>query len=325
MPQLLVGDFPGGVQCAATTSWDDNNELDMEIMEQLDACRLKGTFYIDPGTPVKNGLSIAQLGILAQNHEVCSHSWSHKNLTMCDSTEVVRELLEAKKYLEMITDKPVLGLAYPFGRYSRDVEENVQECGYWYARAVHEGTLKFPPSDRYAWEVTVAVGRTARLLSRRFPFYIKNLTNRWPSLAMKLFDQARSAGGVWHMFGHAYELESRKTRDALVEIFSRVAHHSDVWYATNGMLFVNEMLKQNARITRADEGNRAIFKVQTKVPPEVSAADYPLPLRLIVPDDWTRGASVEVNGDIRTTFEARRRIYCFDVLGKDTEILVTQA
>lgn len=159
-PRLEVAKFPKNASYAVTTSWDDNDDANMEIMEVLRSMNLRGTFYVDIGNPrarraLGNGLTESQLRVIAETNEVGSHTWSHKNLKDCPLGVLREELASSKRYLELIVGKPVLGMAYPWGKHSSEAQRVAQECGYAFARTVDEGCTDFPPSNNFAWGVSI--------------------------------------------------------------------------------------------------------------------------------------------------------------------------
>jgi len=299
-PNLQVARFPKNATCAVTTSWDDNDDANMEILRILDSMGLKGTFYVDPGNPgarwaVGNGLTESQLRKLAKDNEVGSHTWSHRNLRQCDANVLREELTRSKEYIQSITKCPVLGLAYPWGEHSLTVQRAVQECGYLFARTVDEGSTTFPPLSPYVWGVSVQALARPRLLSRKAHIYVKNLASDWCKLALKLFERARRTTGVWHLFGHASEiLRKPGLKDDLLQVFRYVACREDVWYTTNGMLFLNEMVRRGVRISRSRHDGNLVFRVEARFSPETLPYEIQVPLRLVVPADWADGFNVEV-------------------------------
>ena len=278
---LHVGKFPKGAICAVTTSWDDNDQTNLRIDELLRSMNLKGTFFIDPGK--QNGLSDNQLRKLVEQNEIGSHTWSHRNLKRCTVGEIVEELTRSKSYLEQVTKREVVGLAYPWGEYTRQCANIAKEIGYMFARTVGEGQINFPPSNPFAWGVSIHAMNKPRLLSRRATLYIRYLSNNWVQVARKLFFQASKRGAVWHLFGHAWEVfEHQGLLEDLLTICKFVSNRKNVWYATNGDLFQNESVRRNTSITSSYDGGKMVFSVETRgfLRPII------IPLRFSLPEGW---------------------------------------
>jgi len=293
-PRLEVARFPRNATCAVTTSWDDNDVSNMEILRILDSMRLRGTFYVDLGN---DGLNDSELRAIATTQEVGSHGWTHATLSMCTLEKMRDELNKSMERLQVIINKPVYGIAYPHGRYSQSVKTMTKECGYLFGRTTKEGSVEFPPQDAYAWGISVyASGRQKPvskklpswkiLFSKRFQLYAKSRTFNWYDLSLELFERARLRNGVWHLFGHASEALKPPTINRLMNVLKHVAGRNDTWYATNAMLFANESLKSNVAITgdtAASEG-RFTFTIQAKQPSRFPLT--PIPIRLTVPESW---------------------------------------
>ena len=58
----------------------------------------------------------------------------------------------------------------------------------------------------------------------------------WVALGKRLFDRVLREGGVWHLFGHSWEIEQRGLWDGLAELTRYVARRPGVTYLTNGGL-----------------------------------------------------------------------------------------
>lgn len=316
IPRLEVAKFPRNARCAVTTSWDDNDNRNIEIMKILDAFNIKGTFYIDTiglnktgnvhtdlrGDPsvYKDGLTDSQLRMLSVNHEIGSHTWthSHSHAKSPDSNTLRKEYGQSKEHLENILKQPVLGIAYPYGLHTTLSERISRECGYLFARTLRQGNIVFPPTNPFQWGISVAFGeRSPTSLSQAvfsrwsilFPqkhFYLRNRSWNWRTLALKLFEKARARHGVLHIFSHASSLVSSGLKRQFVEFCGRVAFKDDVWYATNGLLFINEIVRNSVQIDQVHHDNRSIFSIRSNPALAPSIRRTPTPLRLEVPRVW---------------------------------------
>ncbi|MEM1415024.1 MAG: polysaccharide deacetylase family protein [Myxococcota bacterium] len=88
-----------------------------------------------PTAPSWDGfMSPAQLReLVANGHEVGSHSVSHALLPQLDDDALARELEESKRLLEGHLDREVPGFCYPNGDHDRRVAAAVAAAGYTYA------------------------------------------------------------------------------------------------------------------------------------------------------------------------------------------------
>lgn len=59
--------------------------------------------------------------------------------------------------------------------------------------------------------------------------YAKN----WVELAKLLFDSVLQNGGIWHLYGHSWEIEELRLWGGLQEVLDYVAHRPGVAYVSN--------------------------------------------------------------------------------------------
>lgn len=326
--RLIAVSFPRNARCAVTTSWDDNERMNLDVSRILDSTQLKGTFYIDPGNPRNGGLTESEIRQLAETHEIGSHTWSHINMRKSDAITLRRELTESKASLEIATGYPIVGMAYPWGERSVLAERMVRECGYLYARTVEEGHVNFPPSNKYGWGVSVQALPRPRFLSRKAYTYVRNLAGDWRKLAVKLFERARTSRGAWHLFGHSWEvLREPELEKDLLEVFRHVAGREDVWYATNGMLFLNELIKQNVQIAKQKQDDRFVFSVRLPSAFEYYVRRTPIPLMVVCPANVTKRHRIEVTtsetGNFYMGLDSNRT--WIDIFDTKAEVVITRS
>jgi len=58
----------------------------------------------------------------------------------------------------------------------------------------------------------------------------------WVQLGKKLFDQVSAEGGIWHLYGHSWELEALNLWDELREMLDYVARRPGVSYLSNAQV-----------------------------------------------------------------------------------------
>jgi len=231
---------------------------------------------------------------------------SQRYLTLWGSGEPSTSM----QYIETVTAKPVLGLAYPYGQSSPEAEKVAQECGYLFARTTREGQTSFPPQNPYAWGIGVYASTRDRPLYRKLPswrmlfsnrarLYFSSLTIDWSEMALRLLERARRENGVWHLFGHASEVLRTNVKDKFLEICKYVAKMNDLWFPTNGELFLNEAIKNHVCISQCHRESGTIFRIDVPHSREIPAGDVPIPLRLMVPEGWPESYEVTVKTSSR--------------------------
>lgn len=84
---------------------------------------------------------------LYDHFEIAAHTCNHLDLTKLNRQQAKEEMLRDKEKLEKIFSRPVIGLAYPFGKTNNDIEELAKECGFQYARTVAFQKSVTPPKE----------------------------------------------------------------------------------------------------------------------------------------------------------------------------------
>jgi len=232
-----------------TTSWDDGDRADLKIAELLGDRGLKGTFYIPLSSQLPSiRLTIPDLSSLSnKGFEIGGHTSSHRTLTKLKLSDIRREITTCKTALEQITGKAVSVFCYPNGRYTQEIIAEVKHAGYCGARTTRMlsctpdfASFKMPvtlqafPHSQRAYLKNVLRAPSAG----RWRLYVAHARrcSGWVELAKRLFDQVLSRGGVWHLYGHSWEIESLQLWSELREVLDHVHGREDVMYVSNGEL-----------------------------------------------------------------------------------------
>jgi len=232
-----------------TTSWDDGDRLDLRLAEILRSREICGTFYV-PINPYlgRPALSHAELRTLSsQGFEIGAHSVSHKHLWKLSPEELAAEIDPCKPVLEDILGAEVRMFCYPRGRYDSNVVRALKEAGYGGARTVRmlstrldfnpfemPTTLQVAPHPRFIYLKNVARARTLEGLQVGLT-HIQSLGN-WLELGKRLFDSVLQNGGIWHLWGHSWEIEELGLWKDLEEMLDYVSQREGVTYIPNGKL-----------------------------------------------------------------------------------------
>lgn len=131
---------------AVSLTIDDAGTDRVDTLAILDDYGVKGTFYMNTQTMNAQGpayLSAFQNASL-NGHEIGSHTITHPGLTGMTNAQIHNELSVSQNFLENLTGKPVLTLAYPFGDVDNRVA-NIAKQYYIAARnvwpdAIHPAT-----------------------------------------------------------------------------------------------------------------------------------------------------------------------------------------
>jgi peptidoglycan/xylan/chitin deacetylase (PgdA/CDA1 family) len=220
--------------------------LDLKVAELLRARALSGTFYFPfIGQHGRRTLEPAQLRSLAsEGFEVGGHGMSHSVLPPLRSKEIAREVSICKNRLEDILGKQVRMFCYPKGRFNAAVVRHVRDAGYEGARttrmlrqALDFDPFQMPtsllayPNKRKMYAKNLLRGRNIRGLFDYVTQFIA--LDSWVSTGKILFDRVLKEGGVWHLFGHSWQIEEMGLWDDLKEILDYVCGREGVRYLTN--------------------------------------------------------------------------------------------
>jgi peptidoglycan/xylan/chitin deacetylase (PgdA/CDA1 family) len=249
--------MPAMPRVFVTTSWDDEDRGGLKVAELLSRNRLRGTFYVPTGRLGRDPFFAADdlRTLAAAGFEIGGHTVSHAILTGLGPKDIDREVSECKEVLQAILGTEIAMFCYPKGRFNARVVSAVQRAGYCGAR----GTQMLTSSsafDRFAMPTTLQayphrrsnyVRNLVRL--RAFPVLLKAARDLirfqdWLGLGKATFDRVLRTGGVWHLYGHPWEIEKLGLWAQLSEMLEYVSNRSSVRYVTNGQLL--ELVKGNA-------------------------------------------------------------------------------
>jgi peptidoglycan-N-acetylglucosamine deacetylase len=229
-----------------TTSWDDGDPDDLRIAELLRLREIRGTFYVPLtgylGRPTLSPPDIQSL--FSEGFEVGGHGVSHCTLQGLSDADLIREVGDCKGRLEEMLGGTVSMFCYPNGRYDSRVLRQVKTAGYEGARTTRmlssrthflpfemPTTLQAYPHPRLNYVKNLTRGANLRGLCsyatslHRFP--------DWVQLARVLFDRMLQEGGIWHLYGHSWEIEELGLWDQLQGILDYISRREGVVYATN--------------------------------------------------------------------------------------------
>ncbi len=228
-----------------TTSWDDGHVLDLKLAKLLEKYDIKGTFYI----PIKNNelsfeerLKEVDVKRLSEKFEIGAHTVSHWYLTDLSDDVAKKEIFESKKELENLLNKDVSSFCYPAGKYKKVHKKMVSDVGFRLARTVRRFIFK-RSHDAYELGTSVHTYDHFSDVFRLFVFVRFNpvrffaLYRSWDKQAMAMFDMVKKRGGVFHLWGHSWELEEHNDWGRLEKVLSYISNHADVSYVANKELY----------------------------------------------------------------------------------------
>lgn len=214
-----------------TTSWDDGHKLDLKLALLLQKYNIPATFYISPASmEFSKGdlLSEQEIQILSENFEIGGHTLHHPNLARVPLDVAVDDIKAGKDILESMVRKKLQSFAYPYGVYTEQVQKAVLDSGFKVARTTKRFSIT--SSREYnALPTTVHVyTHVSDVL--QLPKY---RTLQWQKLARYFFDQVMEKGGVFHLWGHSWEVDKCNQWKNLEAVFEYIANQKDVKYIDN--------------------------------------------------------------------------------------------
>lgn len=228
-----------------TTSWDDGHPLDVRLAELLDVYGLRGTFYVPLGHKRHTIITNNEIYYFKKmGMEIGSHTLTHPVLTELSPNSVLGELTKSKNMLEQILGEPVSSFCYTNGKFNRMVCSQVIEAGYTLARTTvsfrtenNFDPFYMPVSFQFFPHTTAAHIRHALKEANlkgilkwiRFLKMERDLTK----LSDMLFDHILQNGGIFHVWGHSWEIEKFGLWNSLEEMFKHIASRHGVQYLTN--------------------------------------------------------------------------------------------
>ncbi|HEY7296355.1 MAG TPA: polysaccharide deacetylase family protein [Xanthobacteraceae bacterium] len=237
-----------------TTSWDDGHPEDLRLAELLKSYDISGTFYIPRrNRESRDVMTGGQIRSLSSAFEVGGHTIDHLALTVVDPHTAGTQIHGCKEWLEDLTSRPINGFCYPRGQYNEQIKQMTRIAGFKYARTV-KNLFDHPGRDPFALSTTVQFAPTSGavylrnyLKSRMHAFIdreaglpnirllsaaltIRRLVDRVRHLA----DLCERSGGVFHLWGHSWEITQYGLWDDLRESLKHLAGYgTDVQFGSN--------------------------------------------------------------------------------------------
>jgi len=217
------------------TSWDDGHPCDLRVADLLARYGLAGTFFVPgknrEGLPV---LGAADLRILDQGFEIGGHTLTHRYLARDLGKGIISsEIIEGKRLIEDRLGHTITGFCYPGGRFNDVVVQSVKTAGFGYARTIENlrsdlgndcwqvpTTLQFFPHSA-AVLVKNALRYPAAL---KFPLLLQRMRKKdFVSFVMQCAEFCAKSQGVFHLWGHSWEINQHHLWPSLETVFRRLA------------------------------------------------------------------------------------------------------
>lgn len=227
-----------------TTSWDDGSPHDFRLAELLEKYNMTGTFYIPKHNQEHPVMDEPSVRALSRNFEIGGHTLNHVNLREASENTVELEVAGCHKWLEEVTGQEPKSFCIPFGKYKNTTVDAITRAGFTYIRTTElldTGGNDLPSATTlqlynhtkttYALHLIkrARFGNLLTWLKGNSPGELEHLADYY----IRLIDRGR---GVFHLWGHSWEIEEFGLWKKLELIFKRISNISEFSYVTNRQL-----------------------------------------------------------------------------------------
>jgi len=231
-----------------TTSWDDGHPHDFRIAEMLARHGLPGTFYIPREIP-SGAMSEAQVRELSKSFEIGAHTLHHVDLYDTGDPTARQEIAGSKAWVEDVTGQPCPMFCPPRGHFRPAHRLMCEEAGYLGLRTVEfmsldlprpAGALRIMPTTLQAFPhgpVRYLRNFAKRFAPRNLALYVLRGRGNWEQAADRLLSHTLARGGVFHLWGHSWEIEEANLWEPLDRVLALMGQYAkQAATPTNGAL-----------------------------------------------------------------------------------------
>jgi peptidoglycan-N-acetylglucosamine deacetylase len=221
-----------------TTSWDDGHRSDLRVAGLLAQHGIAGTFYV-PRHAETGTMDAAHLRELAQEFEIGAHALEHAVLTDATAARAWHEIAGSKSWVEDETGMPCCMFCPPRGRFTRAHQVLMRQAGFLGMRSVELASLD--PPRRH--DGLLVMPTTVQALPHRPAAYLRNIARRaairnlylyvrhgdaadWVAMARGLLDHVAARGGVFHLWGHSWEIDRHDQWQRLDDVLRMMADYA---------------------------------------------------------------------------------------------------
>jgi peptidoglycan/xylan/chitin deacetylase (PgdA/CDA1 family) len=221
-------------EAIVTSSWDDGAIEDLRLADLLAKYGVPGCFYVPRSNPERAVLESAEIKQLAQQFEIGGHTMRHLRLTSLPFAEARAEIHDCKSWLDDLTGRATRSFCYPGGKFQRAHAREVARAGFESARTADWMCLEpgndpyriVPSLHLYPHSPVVHVAHCVRRLhfAALGSYLLRFGAAARPSrLAEAMLDHVLAHGGVFHLWGHSWEIAQKGLWDELEEILRAVS------------------------------------------------------------------------------------------------------
>ena len=204
-------------------SFDDGVVDDRQLVQILNKYGLKATFFLnglfDENSPSFQDeaatvfhLSHAELPALYMGHEVGAHTWSHPYLPHLSESDIIKESVQCRDWIQNLFHKNPVGFAYPFGGYDSRIATIIGNLGFKYARTIDQA------NDFSMSQTPLMLHPSAHIRTANFD----ELLDRFAATP------CNSSQLILHLWGHSYEFTGHNEWDELQRRLAKIKSHEKI-------------------------------------------------------------------------------------------------
>lgn len=226
--------YPNGLDRAVTFSFDDGVQQDVWFIDQLEKYGMRGTFnlnsggfcsrnYVYPEGTIQRAMVKEDVlpTYTRPGADVACHTVHHPTLLNASEAEIAEEILQDRINLERLFGRVITGLAIPMGPYDDTTIAVGKRCGLTYMRTVRS-TYSFEfPKELMPFHPTCEYSEPQ--LDELIPKFLN--------------EPCKKDAYLLYIWGHTYAFEGRNHWDKVEEMLKSLAHHDNVWYASDAEIF----------------------------------------------------------------------------------------
>jgi peptidoglycan/xylan/chitin deacetylase (PgdA/CDA1 family) len=211
---------------------------------------IAGTFYVPARTEMET-MSAAEVRQLVPHFELGAHTLSHIDLTKADDDTAWPEIADCKTWIEDIAGTACESFCPPLGRFEDRHLRMVRRAGFLGLRTVEFMSLDFPrreagllvmPTTVQAYPHGPAAVAKNALKRKKFGnlwrYVLHGRKAEWHAIAESLLLHSLDGGGVFHLWGHSWELADSVQWERLSDILRLMRDFRGVAPSlTNGQIY----------------------------------------------------------------------------------------
>jgi hypothetical protein len=180
-------------------------------------------------------MSEDQVRELSRYFDIGAHTMNHVFLNSCGDETGRSEIADSKKWVETVTGKPCPMFCPPGGKFSDRRLSQIIAAGFKAIRTVemmsvappsmHHGLLVMPTTlQAHPHSASVYIRNILKRRGRNLWLYItQGREPDWAKLAERLLRTVIARNGVFHLWGHSWELESSQQWSRLDDVLKMMS------------------------------------------------------------------------------------------------------